>query len=494
MPELIYRAFPSYLKSLHPDKGPGVFAPVYLLHGDEMLYKQALDDLLNAMMASEERITRFESMEGIAENLFRAVESIQTFSFFPGIKVIGFLDTTIFIERQDPAKVFSKFQEAFARKDTRSAAHYLGKLLEARSLSLDSDESEILAIFTEFGSSENDRFYLLELLTYARQHHAGDGAQTASQFLEKELVRGFPEGHHLIITAEFIDRRKSLYKHILEKGVVVDCSVPKDVSTKASRQAMEPIVDGEIQRILSHHGKRLSSQARAELIEKTGYDLRTIVSELVKLVQFIGNRSEITVEDIRQLVTRSKTDPIYVFTNALTDKNLPQAFATLDALLDGELFPAQIIAAMHNQVRKMIVARSFLDKSGLSGNLDFNTFQNRTIPEIQAFDEAHQLQITQWNAMLAPAEESPPVKKSKKAADSSRKTETFPGLMKKGQNPYPVFLLLKKVQHFGMDHLMRLMQLLGEADERLKSGALHPQAVLEHVVLAFCTDDAALKQ
>jgi DNA polymerase-3 subunit delta len=95
--------------------------------------------------------------------------------------------------------------------------------------------------------------------------------------------------------------------------------------------------------------------------------------------------------------------------------------------------------------------------------------------------------------MLSPPEENPPSRKSKKAADSSRKTESVSGLMKTGQNPYPVFLLLKKVQRFSRTHLVRLLQLLGEADERLKSGALHPRAVLEHVVLAFCIDDAALK-
>ncbi|WP_028324186.1 DNA polymerase III subunit delta [Desulfatirhabdium butyrativorans] len=492
MAELFYRAFPSYLKSLHQDKDASPFAPVYLLHGDEMLYKSALDDLLDTMMTPEDRITRFESMEGIAENLFRAIESIQTFSFFPGIKVIGFLDTNIFTEHQEPSKTFSKLQEALSRQDSRSAAHHLGKLLDARSLTLDSAESDILAIFTEFGMSEKDRSLLSELLAYARQHRSGDGMDSAIQLLEKELMRGFPEGHHLILTAEAIDRRKSLYKRILEKGVVVDCSVPKDVSTKASRQAMEPIVDGEIQRVLSGHGKRLSGQAKAALIEKTGYHLRTIASELAKLVQYTGNRKEITAEDIRQAVTRSKTDPIYVFTNALTDKNLPQALSALDALLNGDLFPPQIIAAMHNQVRKMIVIRSFLDKTGVQGDMDFNTFQNRILPQIQAFDDALQLQVSQWHAMLSPPDEHPPSRKSKKTADSSRKTESVPGLMKKGQNPYPVFLLLNKVHRFTLARLVRLLQLLGEADEKLKSGTLHPRAVLEHVVMAFCIDDAAL--
>jgi len=43
--------------------------------------------------------------------------------------------------------------------------------------------------------------------------------------LEKAIEHGFPKGHHLIITTDLIDRRRSLYKIISEKGVVIDCAV-----------------------------------------------------------------------------------------------------------------------------------------------------------------------------------------------------------------------------------------------------------------------------
>ncbi|MEW6259699.1 MAG: DNA polymerase III subunit delta [Thermodesulfobacteriota bacterium] len=489
MPELPYRQFTSYLNSLK--QGKCGIASVYLLHGDELLCKTALTDLLDVLIPAEDRITRYEAYEGLPENLPRAIESLQTFSFFPGIKVVGFLDTTLFTERLDASKLYSKWQEACSRRETRNAASYLLKLLTVRSIEIDAQQQTIFDGLNDLGMSDADRSRLAETLTEARKLAQEDRPVDGMLLLEAEIRRGLPEGHHLILTAESVDRRKSFYKFLVEQGVVVDCSVPKEFSTKASRQEMESLLDGEIQRILVGSGKRLSGAARAALLERTGYDLRMVTSELPKLIQYSGKRTEITVEDVADVVSRTKKDPIFELTNAVLERKTAQAISMITSLLEGDLFPPQILTALHNQLRKMILARTFLDQTGIDvTRMDFDAFRSHLVPRLMSFEDALNLNYREWQQRMEPPEIRAHKKASSgKASDGGRITDTEIRLLKKGRNPYPVYLLLKRVQAFSTERLIQWMRLLGEADERLKSGALDAKAVLEYVVIAMCSEE-----
>lgn len=490
MPELPYRQFASYLKSLQ--QGKSTVASVYLLHGDELLCKTALNDLLDVLLPVEDRITQYEAFEGLSENLPKAIESLQTFSFFPGTKVVGFLDTVLFTEKLDASKLYGKWQEACSRRDLRNAASYLRKLLEIRSIEMDAPETVIFDALTDLGIRDADRQRLSETLAEVRRPAQQDPPVEGTRLLEAELRRGLPQGHHLVLTAEAVDRRKSFYKLLVEQGVVVDCSVPKELSTKASRQAMETLLAGEMQRILDGSGKRLSGAARAALLEKTGYDLRTVTSELVKLVQYAAKRTEITAEDVAAVVTKTKKDPIFELTNAVMERKTGQALSTVASLLERGLFPPQILAALHNQLRKMILARNFLDQTGVDvARMDFDTFRNQVVPKLIYYEDALNRHYREWQGRMEPPQSQTRKDGTGKAPSGGRIKDAEARLMKTGQNPYPVFLLLKRVQVFSMERLIQWMRLLGEADDRLKSGTLDAKAVLEYVVIR-CTEDVGM--
>lgn len=492
MPELPYRQFSSYLNSLKQGK-VGV-APVYLLQGDELLCKTALNDLLDVLVPVEDRITHYEAFEGLPENLPKVIESLQTFSFFPGIKIVGFLDTTIFTEKLDASKLYGKWQEACSRRERRNAASYLRKLLVVRSIEMDAPETAIFDALSDLGMRDADRQRLSETLVDVRRMAQQEPPVEGIQVLEAEIRRGLPEGHHLILTAEAVDRRKSFYKFLVEQGIVVDCSVPKELSTKASRQAMETLLASEMQRILDGSGKRLSGAARSALLEKTGYDLRMVTSELAKLVQYAATRTEITAEDVAAVVTKTKKDPIYELTNAVMERKTGQALFMMTSLLESGLFPPQILAAFHNQLRKMILARNFLDQTGVDvTRMDFDAFRNQTLPKLISYEDALNRNYREWQGRMEPPDRHTRKNSTGKASDVGRIKDAEVRLMKQGQNPYPVFLLLKRVQVFSMEPLIQWMRLLGEADDRLKSGALDARAVLEYVVIAMCTEDVGTK-
>jgi len=65
MPEINYRELTNYLK----DRKTGDFAPVYLIYGQELLYKNSLDSLLDAIIPANKRSLSYEPVEDTNENI-----------------------------------------------------------------------------------------------------------------------------------------------------------------------------------------------------------------------------------------------------------------------------------------------------------------------------------------------------------------------------------------------------------------------------------------
>ena len=303
----------------------------------------------------------------------------------------------------------------------------------------------------------------------------------AADLLEKAVENGFPKGHHLIITTDIADRRRSLYKLIREKGVVVDCSVPKG-DRKADKEAQEAVLSEHMQAILGPPGKTMSRAAFLALCEMTGFDPGTFSNNLRTLIDYAGQRREITAEDVGAVLTRTKKDPLYEFTNAVTDRDVEKALFFLGALLEGEIHGLQALAAIANQVRKLIVAKDFTSSpAGAAWHpaCGYPQFQKNVMPAIVQHDRELLARLESWDQALAgPPSDGEKKKKAKAATDLV--------LAKNPANAFPVYQLLKKSDRFRQADLLEALNAVNEADLKLKSSTLQPRLLLERVVLQIC--------
>ena len=109
-----------------------------------------------------------------------------------------------------------------------------------------------------------------------------------------------------------------------------------------------------------------------------------------KLIDFVGARDEITAQDIDAVLKRTKIDPVFELTNAVADRNLQQALFQTNALLGAGWHPLQILSALANQVRKLLVAKDFVHSQWgqpWTSGVSYPLFQKRVMPGIQAFDQ-----------------------------------------------------------------------------------------------------------
>jgi len=498
MGQIAYNSLDSYLKDLQDglkqdDSRPPVTpAPVYLIYGEELLYKTALQKLLDVLLSPRVRRMNYEPVDGSNGNVHEAVEKVSTYSLLAGRKVVALLDARVFDTKQDTDRLLYNAKQAYDSKNLQKAATYLIRFMSLLNVRLDDiagpnrsakipGDSELLA----------DSRWLDDIVDFCRQ--TGISVSTdavADSILQKTLERGIPKGNHLIITTDTIDKRKKLYSTIVDTGVAIDCSVPRG-ERRADKKLQQAVLNEMKNSILTKSRKTMEPGAFGVLYELTGFDLRTFSNNLEKLVTYAGDRKQITRQDVETVLHRTKQDPIFAFTNAITDKNRVEALFFMNSLVSDAkkpMRPEQVIVAVLNQIRKLLRIKEFV--ASPAGRIWFagcpyGQFNSVVMPAIQESDRTLLEQLQQWQDSLAEAEPSQSRPKER-GRRKSAKPHTDLLIAKNPKNSYPIYQLFKKSEQFTRDELFSAFESLTYTDLRIKSGAENKKLILEELIINIC--------
>jgi DNA polymerase-3 subunit delta len=486
MPVISYKDLSKYLE----DRGNDPFLSVYLIYGEELLVQGAFDELLDALIPASRRSINYDPLDGTQANVHEVIERVNTFSLLPGTKVIALRDSRIFYTRQDKERLLGNARQAYEDDNLKKAAGHLLSLLGLLNLAFDDIDktNRSKSLGPDYASGEDNR-WLDETLIYCRENNLPvPAARDDSRTLQLAIAKGFPGNNHLIITTDMVDKRRGLYKTLGSEGMIIDCSVPKG-ARRADRIAQEAVLAERKNAILGAGQKTMDQAAYNALYEKTGFDLRTFSSNLEKLVSYIGNRRQITVEDVESVLPRTKIDPIYELTNALADRSPEQTLFFLDSILSSGVHPLQAFAAMINQIRKLLLVKDFVESpygKNWQAACPYDYFQKHVIAAVVEYDRELLDQLDRWQTMLNeevdPSNSGTPVKKKKKKS----KTATDLLIAKNPKNAYPIFQLFKKSERFTKEELLEAVYALTEADKRLKSSGQNPKLVLEKIIIDIC--------
>ncbi|MCF8111678.1 MAG: DNA polymerase III subunit delta [Desulfobacteraceae bacterium] len=302
---------------------------------------------------------------------------------------------------------------------------------------------------------------------------AGDlGKQNREQaeVLKSALKRGLPENHFLIVEADGIDKRTGLYKEFKNSGTVVDCSIPSG-NKKAERDARRRILQVIASQVTKEHGKTLDNDAFDKIDELIGPNPGSFAAALDKLAVFAKERGRITKKDVDAVLTQSREDPVYLFTNALGEKNSNLALYYLDSLLCSGFYYAQLLFAMANQVRRLAAVKGFLAGSGgrlWEPGMPFERFKKQVMPAVIDHDKA----VSEFAEDVG------------KNLQCESRTEML--VAKNPNNPYPVYQNFIQADHYTAKELDEAIYTLHRADIRLKTTGYSPRYVLETAILEIC--------
>jgi DNA polymerase-3 subunit delta len=447
--------FPKILEQVEQ----GSIAPIYLLHGEDYLVKSALEELTELLVPESQRSTNLQVVDGGEADFRQILDSVNTFALFGGRKVIVVRNSRIFYSRANLPALVAKSKEGYEAGDLKTAARLLLEVLGYAEWSLADVAAgawrEIPAdlwkqtMGVEQGQSELE--WLEQVVEYASRAEMEIPIKTdEGSLLEEALQQGFPSEHCLLITTDTIDRRRSLYRLMEEKGIVADFSVTSGTGRKA-RSQQEAVLRNLAKRILSAAGKKIEPEALSLLLERTGFNLWALKTQLEKIISFVGEESLVTLEQAESMSDQFREEALYELNNSVTERNCEAALQVLNRLLDQNYHPLQVLASLATEVRRLLLAREFIEEH-LAGSLDpsisYGSFQKTVLPIV--------------------------------------KEKTEKGSPLGSMHPFALHKTLVRSRAYQTADLINALQHLFQTDLTLKSSGIAGRAVMESLIMRLC--------
>ena len=217
-----------------------------------------------------------------------------------------------------------------------------------------------------------------------------------------------------------VSKTSALYKVIKEKGTVVEFTELDEETTKK----------WILTKLINPTGKAIRGSTLDYFIRKTGTDMGNIKNEIEKLICFVGDRQEITMQDIDEIVTVRLKDRVFDMIDAITAKQQKKALMLYYDLL-----------AMKAPVR--IIASNMINQ--FNGMLQVKELRLKGYPEDSIVDKMGLLPKDKW-----------------KVSKYGRMAETY-----------------------SLETLKNMVIEFIETDEKIKSGALPEQLAVEMLIVKY---------
>jgi len=153
---------------------------------------------------------------------------------------------------------------------------------------------------------------------------------------------------HLILAAPEKDLRKKALETLKSNSCFVECTPLYDNQ-----------IPGWIEQEVKKHGCVISEAAAHWLAGEVGNNLLHLRSEIEKLRLFIGERREITDDDVVAAAGTRREFTIYALQNAVGEKNAAVALKTLEHLLQQKASAGGIVYGLARHFGNMYVAHGF---------------------------------------------------------------------------------------------------------------------------------------
>ena len=179
----------------------------------------------------------------------------------------------------------------------------------------------------------------------------------ASEGVAQAIERGLPEARMLLIEAEKLDKRKTLFKALKQHGQIHEHASP-------NRRDLPNVVKG----LLDESHLELSRDAFRYLLESVASDLSRMAQEIEKLSIYARGtqRDTLEVDDLRGVLFHDRGGDVFAALDAWIERK-PDAVARLRALLDGGEDAGKIVYLLAGQVRSLLQVGS-LSASGVGND------------------------------------------------------------------------------------------------------------------------------
>lgn len=163
------------------------------------------------------------------------------------------------------------------------------------------------------------------------------------------LLENIPAEVKIIIHATSVDKRSKFYQLVNSRGEVIEFKSFAPWETDR--------LVAWIQSYARRYGKIIGEDSAWMLQEIGGRNLRLLASEIEKIITFVGDRKNIEIEDVKNLVSSGEKSSFDLL-DALRVKDLKRALAIFQNLLKNKEDLFQLLGSIAAQYRVMLQIKS----------------------------------------------------------------------------------------------------------------------------------------
>lgn len=155
-----------------------------------------------------------------------------------------------------------------------------------------------------------------------------------------------------ILMGEKIDKRKKVVKGLLDQALSVEFKKP-----------FENQVPGWIRHIARAHHLEISDEAIQLMNKLVGNQLSEIEREVRKLQDFLGERVSIQLEDVAQVVSRTREENVFDLTESLANGDRVKSLEQLVYLLDQGQSELGIVSLVARHIRILLLVKQGIEQN-----------------------------------------------------------------------------------------------------------------------------------
>jgi DNA polymerase III subunit delta len=251
----------------------------------------------------------------------------------------------------------------------------------------------------------------------------------------------------LIITSPKVDKRKVFFKAIDKLGNVesfagwsLEDKDWVDAAEMAARQQLRDL------------GKEIADEALALLVANVGPNSRSLVNEVEKLTLYLGERKQVTEVDVETIVSRNKQAKSFALADAVGARDLPRLLKTLDQELwslqtDSQKSEIGLLYGIISKIRTILFLKEMVKEGWIKPGVQYPQFK-------------------------AALDRVPP-----EALPEDRKFNPL------SMHPFMLFTALEHTKRYTSEELVRAMELLLLANQRLVTSSMDEALVLQDTLI-----------
>lgn len=423
---------------------------LFLFFGERYLCHTAADKLQKRLLSDAPGA--LHTIDGDQEDPTQSLARLMSFSLLPGRQIYRVSDSRIFHSKTVISKIWDKAVQSNSHGRHGPAKRHLQAMAQAVGLTIDSQEtlsqiqgSEWKKLFA-FEKPAGDLSWADAALFQSRDEIKTSSGSPVDQYIGA-LKKGFPGGNILILTAETVDKRQKLFTHLKKNETIVDCSVTTGASNAAQGEQKQVLKEMMMQTVAGFD-KKIDPRAVEAFFEKVGFHPVAVATETEKLVHYVGDRPQITLEDLDTMVSRNREDALYELTDAFSKRQLGKSLVLLSRLQEQGVHGLAILATMRNFLRKLLIYRSLQMSPSPPWHtgMTAKNFQGSYLPALKAAGE--------WDDVL-------------------------------GGHPYALYMSFTKAAEYTCPLLKRWLSMLLTAECNLKGSSVPAKLVLEELFISM---------